>query len=145
MQAAAAARAGVAAFQCGARVDGRLQGHIFHRVLDVQVLQFGDIEVGEVNVRLDQTGQNTAALRVDDLSGRLSGWRIGRRASIGDDAVLDEQGGIGNGRGSRAVNELAVADEGGAGGEFHGEKGRGCSRPRWGRGTKRPRPETLLG
>jgi hypothetical protein len=56
VEAAAAARGRVAAFEGEFRIGGREQGDVLDGILDVEVGQFGDVEVSRVVMGFDQAG-----------------------------------------------------------------------------------------
>ena len=105
-------RGRVAAFE---RQPGIARGQdrdVFDRILDVEIGEIGDVEVGRVEVRLDQSRHDGPAAGVDPLG------ILGRppaplsRPGISDSAVLHDDDGVGNGRSARPVHELAVGDQG---------------------------------
>ena len=56
---------GVAALERQPGVAGGENGDVFDWVLDVEIGQLGDVEVGRMKVRLDQPGHDRAAAGVD--------------------------------------------------------------------------------
>src|SRR5262245_54255427 len=110
----------VAALQGEPGVGGRQEGDVLDGVLDVEVFQGGDVEVGGVEVGLDQPRQDGPAPGVDARCVGGQGGGAGDGPGVGDPAVVDDQGGVGDGRRARAVDELAVGDDRGAGGGLHG-------------------------
>jgi hypothetical protein len=73
VEAAAAARGGVAAFERELGVRGGEQGDVLDRVLDVEIREFGDVEVGGVEVGFDEAGHDGAFLGIHDH--RVRGMR----------------------------------------------------------------------
>ena len=65
VQAAAAPRRGVAALERQPRVGRGQERDVLDRILDVQVGQLGDVEIGGVEVGLDQPRHDRPAARVD--------------------------------------------------------------------------------
>ena len=93
-QAAAAARRRVAALEGELGVRRGQQRDVLDRVLDVEVFERRDVEVGRVEVRLDQARHDRAAAGVDPRGlGRRAAARR-RRAGVGDAAVLDDERGV---------------------------------------------------
>src|SRR5262249_3797325 len=120
VQASARARRRVAALQGQPGVGRRQERDVLDRVFDVRVVESGDVEIRRVIVGLDQARQDGAAAGVD----RGGAGRWGRGAcdgpGVGDTAIGDNEGGVGDGRGAGAVHELAVANDGRAFGGLHG-------------------------
>ena len=109
-QAAAAAGRGVAALQGQPGVGGGQQRDVLDRVLDVEVFEGGDVEVGRVEVGLDQPRHDGAAAGVDPPGAGCDRRRLGDGTGVGDAAVANDQGRVRHGRRAGAVDQLAVGD-----------------------------------
>jgi len=71
-------------------------------------------------VGLDESRQDGAAVGVEVLGVRRQGRRGGGRARVKDASVAQDDRRVRDGRGARPVHELAVADDRGSCGSFHG-------------------------
>ena len=98
------------------------QRDVLDRILDVEVFQRRDVEVRRMEVGLDQARHDRAAAGVDALRVGGDARRAGGRAGVGDAAVLDDERRVGDRRRAGAVDQLAVGDERGSRGEFHGRE-----------------------
>ena len=110
-QAAAAAGRRVAALERQLGVGRRQQRDVFDRILDVEVFQLGDVEVGRVKMGLDQPGHDRAAAGVDVRGVGADRRCAGRGPGVGDPAVADHDRGIRDRCGAGAVDQLSAVNE----------------------------------
>ena len=111
VQAAAAARRGVAALERELGVAGREDRHVFDRILDVEIGQLGHVEIRGMEVCLDQSRHDRPAAGVDPLClGRNRRCASGR-PGVGDLAVLRDDGRISDRRRAGSVHQPAVRDQ----------------------------------
>src|SRR6185503_15845268 len=82
VKAAAAARGGVAAFERELGVGRGEEGDVLDGILDVEVGQLRDVEVGRMEVGFDEAGEDGALPGVDDGGIRRRGRRLGGRAGV---------------------------------------------------------------
>src|SRR5690606_37115289 len=100
-QAPATPRRRITALECQPSVDRREQRHVFDGILDVEVLKFGHIEVGRMEMGFHEPRHNGSPERINLARLRR---QVHRRASrwsgINDPAVLDYQAAVRNGKSS---------------------------------------------
>ncbi len=118
-QAAAAAGRGIAAVQRQPRVGGRQQRDVLDRVLDVEVFQVGDVEVGGMEVGFDQPRHDRAATSVDPRRFRTDVRSAGGLSGVENAPVANHNGTIGNCRRAGTVNQPSPADPSRATRRFH--------------------------
>src|SRR5262249_53266873 len=119
-EATAAAGRRVAALQRQLRVGRRQQRDVLDGVLDVEVLERRHVEVGGVEVGLDQAGHDGAAAGVDAPRIGRGRRRLGDGAGVADAAVVDDESTVAHRRGAGAVGELPGGDDGGGRCRLHG-------------------------
>ncbi len=111
VQAAAATGRRVAALEHAPGVARGQKCHVFDGILDVEISQLGDVEIGRMKMGLDQSGQDRPAAGIDVADVRLERLGGACRPGIGDLAVLDEHGCVRDGRRAGPVHEPAVGDQ----------------------------------
>ena len=109
-QAPATAGRRVAALEGQPGVGGGEERDVFDRILDVEILEGRDVEVGGMEVGLDKAGHDRPAADIDPPRALRLRWHRGLRTGIGHDAVADHERRISHRRGSRAVEQPAAAD-----------------------------------
>ena len=102
VQAAAAAGRRVAAFEREPGVARGQDRHVFDGILDVEVGQLGDVEIGGMEMGLDQAGHDRPAAGIDAADVGRDRGRAAGRPGIGDLAVLDQHGRIRDRRARRS-------------------------------------------
>ena len=94
VQAAAATGRCVAALEHAPGVARGQDRHKFDGILDVEVSQLGDVEIGRMKMGLDQTRHDRPAAGIDVADVGLDRLGDACRPGIGDLAVLDQHRGV---------------------------------------------------
>ena len=112
VEATAAAGGGIAAFEGEPGVGSGEEGDVLDRVFNIEVGKFRDVEIGQVDVGLDQARKDGPTPDIDHPCVRRDRFGDGGGGPGKADAfALDPDHGIRNGRGTGTVDQASVGED----------------------------------